>query len=354
MASIQSAYQQLPATLYMPRTDGGNDATNINTLLSAGKAVELLPGQVYTVTSSIAVPDGGALMSAFSAGVTVNDFGGVPFVGPIIRAQPPFTGSGIITFTASVATAGRLLRGFFIDCTPIRTDGLNHHGIYTTGPVYGVTIEDVLIFKASGYGLFSDNVGGNGDAWRVYGLKCSACMGAAGILANLPDTWWIGCESSEMLTGDGWLVGGGGGNQRFIGCKGENNAGYGWNIQASVNGPMSFTDCGAQINTLSGWYIHGGINAQVIQLNGCRSYGDATGAGATDAGLRVAAASQRVQVMNFATRKADNNLSPAYGVNYISSSFELSCVNCYWEGVTAATHDDASNTHALVNTNPLV
>lgn len=338
--------------LYAPQA--GDNAPAISALLAAGNTVKLIPGQVYGVQSPVAVPDGTTLTSDFSAGVTGNDFGGVPFNGAILRALPPFVGAGVITFTASSATAGRRVAGLFLDCTPIRTDGGNHHGIYTNGPVYGVTIDEVTILKPSGYGLFSDTSGGTGDSWRVYGLKVSACMGAAGILANMPDTWWIACESSENLTGDGWLVGGGGGNQRFIGCKGENNAGYGWNIQAAVNDAMSFTDCGAQINNLSGWFIHGGINNQVLQLANCRSVGDAVLAGATDAGLKVSGAAQRVQVVNFVTRKADNNLSPAYGVNYISASFELNCVGCYFEGVTAATHDDASNTHALVNANPMV
>lgn len=335
---------------YAPQPGIVNNDVNINQLLATIGHVKLAPGQ-YPVTGPVNVPDGAVFESDYCQVITPNDFSGVSMTnGAVLQPAGAYTGAnGVIQFSATSSSSGRVVRNIVIDATAIEHNTPVVHGIYSTGPVYGAVLDGVLIYKPSGYGIYTDNTGGAPDSWFVFRCKVSHAVGAAGIWANIADTWWIGVESSEGGTAtptDGWLVGGAGGNQRFIGCKGENNGGYGWNVNASASDqPMSWTDCGAQINAKSGWFFRGGTNSTILSLANCRSDNDG---GVADAGLLVSGCASRIQVVNF---QALSELG--YGCWYGSSSFELSCVNCYWGAAVAATHDDGSNTHALVNANPL-
>lgn len=331
---------------------GATDFANITAALAVaaaipGGAVLLAPG-LFHVNQKITVPAYSGLQgNGIRPMGTQFDWAGFTIAGTILQATSTFTGTALLEFSNTTAneTGGQTLRNLAVDMH-LAPGG---YGVHSTGSIAAVTIEDILIYHGPSTGLLIELGLGGGqgpDTWFVSGLKVSHCV--VGISTVAADTWWLNCESSEN-TSSGWVVSGTG-NARYIGCKSENNGGYGWFVTTGATSPVHWDACTTQFNTLSGFKFtgpDGAANPSVHTLTNCRSAFDAG-----KSGLEVDACLAWINAIGFTTLTISNT-TPLYGASIADSSNLLSLTSCFLQGNTAATLDDGSNTHALINNLPL-
>jgi len=314
--------------------------------------VVLLPYGLYLVSSPITVPSYTGLvgLGARSAGSN-EDWTGFTVHGTFLQITPGFSGIAVLQMSnlSSSYAGGQTFRNFAINSTSF--DYGTMHGIYATGSIGAVSIEDVMIHNLGGSGIYQNAVGDEiPDDWYVQGLKVSGC--GTGITACAPDSWWIGVEASECQ-GSNWVISSSG-NSRFIGCKAENSkTGYGFYINGVGTSPVHFDTCTSQFNELAGFNITNCAADTVVVLNGCRAVGDGLNVGAHVAGLRVAANSGLVLAPNWVNLTHGSGPAvPYYGAMLTGSSYGLIMTGAYNQGSQAATFDDGTNTLALVNNLP--
>jgi hypothetical protein len=112
---------------------------------------------------------------------------------------------------------------------------------------------------------------------------------------------------------------------------------------------MTVTAFTSQFNALDGMLFDnsagGGLGT--YQLANCVSTKDNQSAGAGIAGIRSNGCLSRIMSAgHFAS-------GSAYGASEVAASFGMCFTGSSLAGTTAATHDDGSNTHALVNQSPV-
>lgn len=322
------------------------DALNAAT---AGQAV-FLPSGTYQTTANLAVPSGVALISGVrGAGSPFDSYGlgTLPVIGAILKPSAAFTGTAVLdlsnTSGNTVQQGGQVIRGITIDGSAATG---TVHGIYAGGAVGAVTLENCMVYRTPGNGVYLNAASSSlyADDWYVIGLKVSACQGTAGVLVNTgPDSWWIGCESSEN-TNDGWQLATPG-NSHFIGCKGENNGLVGFRIYQFGTIGTSFSNCTTQYNQQDGFKVSQATGSGVLTFTGCRSALDGRGGGTLVAGLTVFNSTVPVLAPGFACQS--DATGPAYGAQLATSSYGLWITGGSLTGKTAATRDDGTNTTPL-------
>jgi len=249
---------------------GATDTAKINgQLASAGIGqVNLQPGGIYYVNAPILLKSftglNGGNMRQMAIPTGNYGLGGLTFGGAIIKPVAGFVGSAVLL----MASPGAVQSGN-VDIRCLNIDGSSLpagtvHGIEANGAWAGVNIEDVLVWKVTGKGLYGHNDGtSQPDFWSVFNAKFSACGGVGVDIAGLADTWFTDCEATGN-TGDNWSINGGN-NSRFTNCKGEfSGAGNGFTIigGATFNGHVMFVNCNAANNGGTGFSLSGSGTGQ--------------------------------------------------------------------------------------------
>ncbi len=259
-----------------------NDSTTaIQNALNAaqlGQAVFLFRG-TYKTTSTLTIPNGVKLLSEVrSFAVPTGNYGngGLPLTGAIIQPSVSFSGTAIISLGNVPVTqaGGQSLTGITIDGSQLPSSSAIA-GIQAVGWVAGVTLREVLVWSGPGSGQMlgpgidarADGSGHAPDFWDVAFCKVSAINGIGINTAGLADSYFFNTESTGNA-GDQWRITNGG-NSRYIGCKAENGAGFGWNLigQSGFTGSLYFNTCTSSGNSSGGFSVSS-TGTGLYRLNG--------------------------------------------------------------------------------------
>lgn len=322
-------------------------------------AVRLQPGGVYTVFTPIQPPAGSTLTGNVFGQATQSDFAGLPTtVGTIIQPVPAFSGAAVIeqVNTTGSAMAGINLSWLTLECNAL-PGGSGIHGILLDGLVVSGSMFGVMVHRPDGDCLHvvADPAFPNNppDDFEIAFCKFSASRSGYGVYcASLPDTSFTSCEASQNAL-DNWNISFSG-NMRLTGCKGENSkGGAGFHLVggggAAPGVRVLIHGCSTQVNNQDGFLFTG--TTATYALTACHSASDGQAGGTTYAGFRANGSAARVILTGCTT--LTNATGPAYGASETGTSFEVYALGCFFQGVTAATHDDGSNTHALASVSPV-
>ena len=345
---------------------GKDDVANINSLLSQGYAVYLTPGAQYFISSPI-LPvkgsriDGGQWWSAVDS--DIYSAGGLPGQtgGALITMTSTFSGDAAISMPDPGSAATSQQWGVDISGLTIEGHSVNPgappsppvYGIHVTGAWGACFLRGVCVHRPPQDCVRFD-VGASDaipDDWYIEGCKFSGSRYGYGFHAShLDDSWITTSESSENAL-DGWYLDHGV-NTRFTSCKGENNGGNGWQLAGlGASQTVLLNGCSTHLNDQHGFlFSNAGSGALgTYLLSGCLAQQDGQTAGydgyASNGCLsRVIATGCHVDV---------NGTGPTYGALESNGSYGMCFTGSRLQGVSGATHDDGSNTHALVNQSPV-
>lgn len=114
---------------YLPT--GGDDAPNINGFLAAGRVVQLVPGQVYSISTPINIGNGtsAAKSTVFGGGLITNSSGWAanqigPATGATARIVASATFSGTAMLMVNGPIPGVIVEGVTLDCNSVAATGL--------------------------------------------------------------------------------------------------------------------------------------------------------------------------------------------------------------------------------------
>ena len=343
---------------------GATDTAAINAGLASGGAVQLVQAPLsapYYINAPITPVSQSRLWGAqwWSASENDNYSAGVGASGgTTIVMAAGFTGSAAIDMTNTTGTQyyGVDLAGFTIEGYELSSGTV--YGILVDGAWGAGFIRGVCVHRppADCIRFVTDTTSGKiPDDWQVTNCKFSASRNGYGVYAaELADSWFTDCESSENDL-DGWLVNYGV-NTRFSGCKGENNSANGWHFTGvGAHQVQWLTGCSSHINQHNGFLFDntgpaGGGSGGVYLLTGCVAQQD--GQASTSGGYAGFAASgcAALVIGTGCVAQEDSTTDyPQYGASQVSSSAGMCFTGSYLKTSAGVTHDDASNTIALVS-----
>jgi hypothetical protein len=342
-------------------SSGNTDASNINGLLAQGSPVFLLPGEKYFINQPINKWQDGSFLCGFQ------NWSASPFDNYGAGAQPATEGgaeiflvpafeTGHYAFEMTNSTAGKQYFGVDICGVNIYCWDLSGSsvvgGILADGAWGACFLRGVGIIGPTNDCLHLQVDGTTGkvpDDWQVTDCKFSASFGKGVYADNIPDSWFDNCEASGNSV-DQWHIANST-NTRFSNCKAENGASAaGWHFTGMGAGNVvALANCTSQLNNQDGWLFDniaaGGLGTYV--LTGCRSLNDDQAASATYAGFRDNGCLSRIMGAGCIATGA------SYGAYEGGTAYGMCFTGSFFTGTTAATHDDGTNTHALVNQSPV-
>lgn len=337
---------------------GATDVARINAGLAGGGSVQLAPAPLaapYWINAPILPTTGCRLWGTQWWAASANDNYGAGVGasgGTVIQATGTFSGAAMINMDNQAVTQlyGADLAGFTLE--GFSTSGLGCHGIQVNGAWGACFLRGVMVHRPDQDCLHMNLGGGNKvpDDWQVSECRFSGSRNGWGvnIANNLPDSWFDSCESSENQLG-GWKVNWCD-NTRWTSCKGENSiAGPGWQFTGNgVDHTCHLTGCSSNANAQDGFLFDNSVGGALGSyiLTGCKSTADNQAAGAFSAFRSNGSKSRIMGTGCFAA-------GAKYGADEVASSYGMCFTGSWLAGTTAATHDDGSNTHALVNQSPV-
>lgn len=353
-------------------TTGATDTVALNAALKEYPVVVMLPGRFGTgsppainpwyVNAPIVVPSGRKLTGDwYWQAVDSDNYSAGPLNtgGVLITAVAGFAGDAVITIVngGQRQQGAQVIEGLTIEGNELPA-GSGIHGVLVEGAVGAGFIRGVTVHRPDGdcLRMVTDQASGFvPDCWQVAFSKFSASRNGNGVfLSELPDSWFVACESSENY-GDNWYCSLGT-NTRFIGCKGENSqSANGWHFGGLGTGQViELTGCTSQLNAGSGFLFDnsGGSSALgTYTLTGCRSWRDGRAGGSTHAAFNGNGCASRV--IGTGCVAAPDSTGAAYGARESSRSHGMCFTGSLLSGTVASVFDDGSNAHALVNQSPV-
>lgn len=351
---------------------GATDTARLNHALSTYPVVQMLPGDFtggalptvspWYVNAPVVVPSNTRLTGGwFWQAVDSDNYSAGPLNtgGVLVVAVSAFSGQAVVEMSngSGQQQGAQALDGFTIEGNELPA-GSGIHGILVDGAVGAGFIQGVTVHRPDGDCLRMVTDPGTGripDSWQVSFCKFSASRSGRGVYLNeLADAWFVACESSEN-TGDNWYCNYGT-NTRFLGCKGENSkSANGWHFGGLGEGQVvELTGCTSQLNDKDGFLFDnsgGGGALGTYTLTGCRSWQDGRVGGTVYAGFGSAGCLSRVVGTGCVT--APDATGAAYGARETTGSYGMCFTGSHLPGTAGVTHDDGSNTHALVNQSPV-
>lgn len=335
---------------------GNTDTIAINRGLANGGSVQLAPAPntaPYWINAPITPTSQSRLWGTqWWSASSFDGVGGVPG-GSVIALVPGFIGAAAIDMTNTTSTyaTGVDLAGFTVNGQNYTGDS---HGLLVDGGWSSCFMRGVEIFRFRGdcvHMTFDDSSGKVPDDWLFSECKFSGANGNGVFTADVPDTWWIACESSEHGA-DAWNMSLGI-NTHMIACKAENSNGNGYHLGGLGNGQQFFmTNCTTHLNNLNGFLFDNssGIGGQgTYMLTGCAAADDNLSATSGLAGYLADGCLSLIM----ATGCQTTGPNYTYGAAEIGTSYGMSLIGASLMGSTSATFDDGSNTHALSNLVPV-
>jgi hypothetical protein len=342
---------------------GATDTAAINAGLASGGAVQLVQAPLsapYYINAPITPTSQSRLWGAQWWSASDNDYysaGVGASGGTVIVMVSGFTGAAAIDMTNTTSTqyygvdlAGFTIEGYELSAGTIY--GILIDGAWGAGFIRGVCVHrppsDCLRF-------ITDATSGKiPDDWQVTQCKFSASRAGNGVyLSELADSWFSDCESSENDL-DGWYVNYGV-NTRWTACKAENNGSNGFHLGGIGGYQVQFlTACSTHLNTGHGFLFDnsgaGGGTGGLYVLTGCVAQQDgqrSTSGGY--AGFQASGCKEQVIGAGCAAQEDSTGDYPQYGASQVSSSAGMCFTGSWLKTAAGVTHDDGSNTIALVN-----
>lgn len=343
-----------------PSGNADIDTANINAGLANGGTVLLASATLdnpYLVNKPITPTSGSRLWGAQWWSASNNDdySAGIGASGGSVIFAVNFSGAAIIDMTNPTGTQyyGVDLAGFTIE--GFATGGSGAHGILVDGAWGAGFIRGVCVHRPDQNCVtFRVNAtsGKIPDEWKVSDCKFSGSRNGYGVYApNLPDSSFDTCNASENDL-DNWYFGYCT-NTRLDNCKGENSGtGAGFHFGGhNVGQTLEANGCTTNLNQGDGFLFDnaGSGFLGTYTLTGCRSSNDNQGLTAGLAGFRSSGCKSRV----IGTGCVAVGSNQTYGASEVNGSYGMFFTGSWLTGSSAATHDDASNTHALVNQSPV-
>lgn len=354
--------------LYPSFDDSGEtDKNNINTALAAGLPVFLMPWNPVTQTGNYVIngaitPVSGSFITGFQAwNASEQDYYGAGNGGP---------GSAYLYMTYDFADAyaidmynatGSQYYGVDISGLSIYGEGLPSHLVNQSGGIrihgaWGAGfVRHIAILGTNGDGVHcevDDGTGAEPDEWRFEYVKVTGSYGGYGWWAdNIPDSRLVHCQGSNNAL-DGFRIGWST-NTALDHCKAEqnNNAGFHMTGTAGTGDIVWMTTCTTHLNQYDGFLFDASTPGEggqgTYQLANCGAVNDAQAGGTVYAGYRSNGNKDRIMAAGCSSQQA------YYGASETSSSYGMCFTGSWLSGTSAATHDDASNTHVLVNQEPV-
>jgi hypothetical protein len=369
LAAVLTGYLEFNAdTIYLTPTDditGNDDLAAINLALTNAQTVRLLPGTYY-INAPIIIPGSQHRLTGdwwYNAVDSDNYSAGTGNTGgALIVATSTFTGLAAILMENTTDTQyyGVDISGVTVECNEIASGTI--YGILVDGAWGASFLRGVCIHRspADCIRFITDVTSGKiPDAWTVSECKFSASRNGYGVYAaELADSWFTDCEASENAL-DGWLINYGV-QSRWTGCKGENNSGNGWHFTGLGGYQVQFlTACSSHINDKNGFLFDntgpaGGGTDSTYMLTGCVAQQDGQGSTTAGyAGFQASGCNARVIGTGCIAQLDSTSTYPQYGASEVDVSYGMCFTGSLLQGHTAATHDDGTNTHALVNQSPV-
>ena len=354
--------QGVPVATVFPT--GGDDGAAISQAFTKYPVVRVIPGETYQLLSPIIMPSYSKLTGDFwnsASGADNYSAGVLNAAGAVLVMAPGFTGSAAIqlvnsgsTQQGAVVIEGLSILGFQLSAGTI-------YGILVQGAWGACFMRGVCVRRppADCVRFITDPTSGHiPDDWLISQCKFSNSRNGYGVYAaELADSWWSECESSENFL-DGWYINYGV-NTRFNNCKGENNTGAGFHLTGLGNNQVQyFTGCSTHINQLDGFLFDnagpagGGADSTYV-MTGCITQQDSQSSTSGGfAGYRSSGSKARIIGTGCVSQIDLAGTHPQYGASEVSASFGMCFTGSLLQGATA-THDDGSNTNALVNQSPV-
>jgi len=336
---------------------GATDVTNINNVLTAGGQVNLVytgSSNPYYINAPLTPTSGSSIRGRapwMASAIDNYGAGSGGSGGSVIKVVSSFSGTAAIKMynTTSTQYYGVSLVDFTLDGSVMTAGyGIQAHGAWGACIMRGVAVNsvwsDALHFETD------TGVGKNPDDWFIDNCKFSYTAGYGVYADNLPDSWFVNCESSANSS-DNWNIAFSL-NTHFIGCKGEGStggAGFHFTGQGGAGRALNLIGCTTHANNKDGFLFDNsasGSGGRYI-LSGCYAIGDGLAGGTTYAGYRANGSLNVVMASNCYAQGA------AYGASQTSTSAGMTFTGSDLSGTTASTHDDASNTVALLNLVPV-
>jgi len=331
-ARIASAVQ-----FYRPSGDltGVTDRTNINAFLAAGIVVQLVPG-IYWIDQNITMPTSGTLLGTSAPPLNA----AVPVTGvSVIKEISGFSSAAAVTLNA---TSQVTIRDVVIDGTL----GASGDGIQLQNACLDTTLTNILVQAIAGNGIASTGSGAN----TVRGTHLTVHQaGGIGFTCNVTDSTWIDCLSLGAGS-EGWFIGNGNANSKFIGCRSEFSASHGfqlsgsWNTGTGAGGPH-FAGCSTDRNAKSGVFISA-TGTQPVQFTGHYARRDGSSSTTQFAGFEISSATIPVTINGLAVYPGVNddgsgNLSPWTGLNSSGPPTLASVTGAYLHAATQGLNGSA-------------
>ena len=349
---------------------GVTDTAAINVACNDYPTVKLfsqnysLPNPYY-INAPIVVPSSTRLTGEFWSAASENDnysAGILQETGALIIMVPGFTGSAgvLLQNTTNTQQGAVVLEGFTIQGNEIASGTI--YGILVDGAWGACFMRGVCVHRppADCVRFQTDSTSGKiPDDWLIEDCKFSASRNGNGIyMAELADSWVRDTESSQNAL-DGWYVNYGVQN-RWTGCKGENNHANGWHFTGLGQYQVQLLDtCTSHVNQQNGFLFDnagpsGGGTESTIMLTGCAAQQDGQGSVTSSyAGFKSSGSKARIIGSGCMAQIDSTGAFPSYGAWEGVTSFGMCFTGSKLEGGLAATFDDGSNTHALVNQSPV-
>lgn len=353
-------------------SSGATNTVRINEALRDYPIVRMLPGDFansafpttkpWYVNSPIIVPSNTRLTGDWFWQAVDSDYysaGALNTGGVLLIPVSDFRGSAVIELVndSKQQEGAQVLEGFTIEADQL-PPGSGIHGILVSGAVGAGFIQGVTVHRPDGDCLrmvTSQSSGYIPDDWQISFSKFSASRSNRGVhLDELADSSFVACESSENQ-GDNWFCNYGT-NTRFFACKGENSGmGNGWHFGGLKTGQViELTGCTSQVNYKNGFsFDNGGDTGEVgtYTLTGCRSWRDGRDQGGRYAGFSSAGCRSRIIGTGCVT--SPDSSGAAYGAMETAKSYGMCFTGSYLAGTAAPTHDDGSNSNALIHQSPV-
>lgn len=350
--------------VYKPSGDasGEKDANAINGLLAQGKGVLLQPGGGYFINQPINQWQTSSYLSGlqwWSASPADQYGAGIGGVGGAMLQVTTDFPDGEFAFDLVNSTGGQ--QNYGVDINGVNLYGWNipdttpNAGLMRVQGAWGASfLRGAGLIGSTGdtlSWLADDTTGKVPDDWQVTDVKVSGSLNGRGIAGDdTPDFWWDNVESSEHKL-NCWDLNFGT-NSRLSNCKGENSLqGNNWHFGGLGDGNIvTLANCSSQFAWLDGILFDNaagdGTGLGTYVLNGFASTHDNQ---ANDGWASYDIEGCLALVMG----SGCVGQGAAYGVFQAAASYGTCFTASSFTGTTAATHDDGTNTHALVNQSPV-
>lgn len=334
-------------------TGGTSIATSLANACTAAVAAQpatfglKVPPGKYLVTASQDLPWNMVLQGAGAEGGDVTS----QFTGTWFNLPSSFTGTYVFGFRNNAdhtSANGCMVSGIGIDGSAHTSGAVD--GMFISGPT-NVVLQGVRIAQMPGWGVNASGTDPSaaeqfpyGQAWdNVTVDSCGVVSGGGFNLVGCEDSVFTECYSIGNNNGPGFLVNACD-NTKFTACNAEWNSNYGFYVTGDwqwFTGGCIFTGCSTDANGQFGFYIDAtwttgggaGTGPGIIHVTGSHFRRDGQVDTATSAGIALGATTLPLIISGFSTMPSigdggTGSMAPAYGVQFLSSSYPAPVVIC--------------------------